>query len=510
MRYCYKVTLLADVVMSSLSSTEVSESLDYLSGSAFMGIAANYLFTENRKNGKNYDVFDAVFSGKIRFLDAHPLIDGKRSFKIPLCLHKPKVKGAAKKYRFEGKPLEEGENKIQMKQVRKGFFIADGGTWTKVEPEHQYTMKSSYDSETRRAQDNALFGYDALVKGSEWVFVMEFDDEKKDIAEELNKFFISKNHRIGKSKTSQYGNVEIKRDDSLLSDCGTYEATENKYKVYADSRLCFFDENGQPTFQPTPEQLGFKDGEILWNESFVRKYVFTPRNATRNAYDGDIACIDKGSVFTVKSETGHNGRKVVGEYQSIGLGQIIVNPEFLKEHPEHLKDVDENDTKPAVQCNGPLVAWLESKQKEKDVEQKIAEQVNEARKLITWLESKQKEKDVEQKIAEKVTAAFASMPVGISPSQWGVLRAKARMALVEHTDWADFEYAIFLAGDAYLKKERLNSKWGTDKVKKLHSVCKNVCGNSTWNDIQKLRFFELLCAAAAKEAAKKTKDNGGK
>ena len=308
MRYYYKVTLLADVVMSSLSSTEVSESLDYLSGSAFMGIAANYLF---KTKSKDYDVFDDIFSGKIRFLDAHPMINGKRSYKIPFCLHKPKVtkEGGSEKYYFQAKV--EGED--QLKQIRQGFFVADGTTWTKVEPEHQYTMKSSYDSKTRRADDGALFGYDALVKGSEWVFVMEFDKEKEAVANELNGLFVSRNHRIGKSRTSQYGNVKIERIDDLPET--PKSDAKNEYLVYADSRLCFFDENGQPTFKPTAEQLGFKDGEILWNKSFVRKYVFTPRNAIRNAYDGDIACIDKGSVIVVDSSTGHSGKTVAGEYQ---------------------------------------------------------------------------------------------------------------------------------------------------------------------------------------------------
>ena len=484
MRYGYKVTLLADVVMSSLSSTEVSESLDYLSGSAFMGIAANYLF--KTKPG-DYDVFDDIFSGKIRFLDAHPLIQGKRSFKIPLCLHKPKVKDDGEKYRFEGKPLGEGENKIQMKQMRKGFFTAEGTTWRKVEPEHQYTMKSSYDSKTRRADDGALFGYDALVKGSEWVFVMEFDDEKKAIADEVDKIFTSKNHRIGKSKTSQYGNVKIEKIGNI-PECPTFTGG-NIYKVYADSRLCFFDENGQPTFQPTAEQLGFKDGEILWNESFVRKYVFTPRNAIRNAYDGDIACIDKGSVITVESKTGHDGKTVVGEYQSIGLGQIIVNPEFLKEHPEHLEDICENDTKPAVQCNDPLITWLEDKEKERKAEQEIAEKVNENVKGI---------------VGGKVTA-----------SQWGVLRAKARTAIVENKKWIDFYEDLFSKKTVnvdkwgkeekkgYLFKDRLNKIW-KGKIKSLETAFNKA--DERWTDVQKLRYFELLCAAAAK----KSKDNGGK
>ncbi|MBP5435430.1 hypothetical protein J6Z39_06390 [bacterium] len=549
-RYYYKVTLLADVVMSSLSSTEVSESLDYLSGSAFMGITANYLF---KTKPEDYDVFDAVFSGKIRFLDAHPQIDGKRSFKIPLCLHKPKVdekdeNGKTKEiYRFDGKPVlrtkidpnADPKDTIQMKQIRKGFFTAEGTTWKKVEPEHQYTMKSSYNRKSRRADDGALFGYDALVKGSDWVFVMECDDEKEDIAEKLNdEVFGLKNHthRIGKSKTSQYGNVKIEfmkkeeSDDCKCVDPETFEDDKGekykKYKVYADSRLCFFDKNGQPTFQPTPEQLGFKEGEILWNESFVRKYVFTPRNATRNAYDGDIACIDKGSVFTVavkaSSDKDYKGRKVVGEYQSIGLGQIIVNPEFLKKEPAGI-DYEKKNKDSEVPCNDPLITWLESKQKEKKVEQEIAEQVNEARKHVPKGEE-------------------------LKASQWGVLRAKARMEIVKKDpSWEDFYDELFCTEKVfnektgkdeykgYLFKNRLNKKWGEGKVSQFKGIFDKLFGvagkekdqsdlvkglnvklSSSWKneqkndfyEIPKLRFFELLCAAAAKDAAKRSK--GGK
>ena len=485
MRYYYKVTLLADVVMSSLSSTEVSESLDYLSGSAFMGIAANYLF----KN-KPEEAFDGVFSGKIRFLDAHPLIAGKRSFKIPLCLHKPKVakEGEGEKYYFRAKV--DGED--QLKQVRKGFFVADGTTWTKVEPEHQYTMKSSYDSKNRRAEEGALFGYDALAKGSEWVFVMEFDedDKTKKLAEDLDKkLFNGKTQRIGKSKTSQYGNVKIERIDELPETPQFY--AKNEYWVYADSRLCFFDENGQPTFQPTAEQLGFKEGTVLWNKSFVRKYIFTPRNSTRNAYDGDIACIDKGSVIVVDSASGHDGSKVVGEYRSIGLGQIIVNPKFLEKEPDKLANEKKNADggREGAACDAAL---------------------------LKWLDAKAKEKKAEQEIAENVTAAFASLPTGISPSQWGVLRAKARAAIAENKPWWDkeeknFKDEIF---KEYLRKKRLNKKWGENKVDKFENIFTNLYDNknatNNWTDLQKLRFFELLCAAAAKEEQKKAQTKGGK
>lgn len=489
MRYYYKVTLLADVVMSSLSSTEVSKSLDYLSGSAFMGIAANYLF-KNRPD----EAFEGVFSGKIRFLDAHPLIDGKRSYKIPLCLHKPKVKDDGEFYRFDGKPVpreNNPEDKIQTKQVRKGFFVADGGTWTKVEPEHQYTMKSSYDSKNRRAEDEALFGYDALVKGSEWLFVMEFDEEKKALADELNKLFTERNHRIGKSRTSQYGNVKIERIADL-PETPKFDA-KNECRVYADSRLCFFDENGQPTFQPTAEQLGFgKDDKILWNKSFVRKYVFTPRNSTRNAYDGDIACIDKGSVIVVKSEKGHDGRNVVGEYNSIGLGQIIVNPKFLEKEPEKLTSFEtkaKTGKKDDVKCDNPLFKWLKAKQIEA-----------------------QTENDIAQKVNDNVNGLVAGKKV--SPSQWGVLRAKARTAIVKNTSWVDFEGELFSKDTVstdkwgkeekkgYLLKERLYKVW-KNKLRSLETAFNRA--ESSWTDVQKLRYFELLCAAAAK----KSKDNGG-
>ena len=155
-----------------------------------------------------------------------------------------------------------------------------------------------------------------------------------------------------------------------------------------------------------------------------------------------------------------------------------------------MKNIDENDTKPAVQCNDPLIVWLESKQNEKKAEQEIAEKVNE---------------NVNGIIGGKVTA-----------SQWGVIRAKARTAIVKNTSWVDFEGELFsetkICTDksgkkeepkGYLFKDRLNKIW-KNRISSLKAAFNRA--ESSWTDIQKLRYFELLCAAAAK----KSKDNGGK
>ena len=132
--------------------------------------------------------------------------------------------------------------------------------------------------------------------------------------------------------------------------------------------------------------------------------------------------------------------------------------------------------------------------------------------LFEWISAKHSEAETEKEMAQIVIAKVESLvSKSISSSQWGMLRTKARMAIVEHQDWETFESAVF---DAYLKKERLLSKW-SGKREELKDICDEFYGTLEENikdekskDLYQLRFFELLCAAAAKATPKDDKKGG--
>lgn len=83
-RMKFTCTLLSDIILNqNAGSKEKQSTLDFIPGNVFLGIAASKL----------YGLLDpersmAIFhSGKVRFGDAHPLYEGKRTLKIPAVLY---------------------------------------------------------------------------------------------------------------------------------------------------------------------------------------------------------------------------------------------------------------------------------------------------------------------------------------------------------------------------------------------------------------------------------------
>lgn len=297
----FKCVFLSDIVLNAHTATEgKSMAMDYIPGSVFLGIV-----------GKKYEsfgekAFEIFHSGQVRFSDAHPSLGSKRSWKIPYSWFDKKLDSAIKSNSIDAKKVfiyhkmkenqkEQIKTEDQLKQMRKGFFTDNGEI---CQAEHSFSMKSGYDLEKRRARDAQIYGYDALRKGTEWIFSIECDNPGilDNIAEK-----VCGNHRIGRSRSCQYGQVKIEKMDAV-KDCKTTDTImENQITLYAESCLAFLDQYGQPTWDIIPENLMLPQGaKIHWQSSQIRTKVFAPWNRSMKMRDKDRVCIDKGSVFVVQ------------------------------------------------------------------------------------------------------------------------------------------------------------------------------------------------------------------
>ena len=366
-------TLLSDVIISETSATTGNRhSLDFIPGNNFLGIAASKLY--DKENEKTHLLFH---SGKVRFGDAHPSLSGIRGVRIPAVLFTPKLKdGADERYLHHLLPadLPKEIREKQLKQCRDGFYVFDGEQATEVNVGKTFALKSAYDSENRCSQDHQLFGYEALNKGLILYFEVELDDDATQYAEELTAALCGTRH-LGRSRTAQYGLVEIKQASfqQLKSDAAV---ANEEVLVYADGRLIFFDEHGLPTFQPTLRQLGFEDeGEILWHKSQVRTFSYAPWNFKRQAFDSQRCGIEKGSVFVVRANAAPKKYAYVGDYQQEGFGRVVYNPEILSKNKadqegkakfkfEEQKKTQSEESRKEVK-ETPLLAYLKRAQ-EKD------------------------------------------------------------------------------------------------------------------------------------------------
>lgn len=319
----FRCVALADLVISTASATEgVHGSLDFIPGGCFLGVAASRLY------GAGGDRAWRLFhSGKVRFGDAHPSVGGVRGLRVPAALFRPKVGGEERyvHHRVEdfGKLLN-----LQLKQCRDGFYAFGPDAATQVDVSRAFAIKSAYDAEKRRSEDEKMFGYESIARGTEFLFEVEFDDDALDLRDDVVAALLGE-RRVGRSRSAQYGlvRIEVARFDSASTSVGR----QGEVVVYADGRLIFFDADGMPTFRPTPSQLGIDapDASIVWGECQVRTFQYAPWNFKRQAFDADRCGIEKGSVFVVKSATAMSGTAYVGAYRNEGFGKVVYNPDFL-------------------------------------------------------------------------------------------------------------------------------------------------------------------------------------
>lgn len=374
----FKCTLLSDVVLSAKAASVGSHrSLDFIPGNNFLGIVASRLY--DKEDEKTRLLFH---SGKVRFGDGHPAYSGIRSLRIPADLYKPKNEEEQEFYVHHLVPdlkTEELLNK-QLKQCRTGFYTFRGYQAQKVDIDKTFAIKSAYNWELHRADDEQMFGYESITKGTAFYFAVELEDEGLQFEKEIIDALVGDRH-LGRSRSAQYGWVKITLEDysEPVSGSGTTDVT-----VYADGRLMFFDVNGLPTFQPTASDLGFTEGEIDWGKSQVRTFQYAPWNFKRQAPDGDRCGIEKGSVFVIKGAKAIPQYTYVGVYQNEGFGRIIYNPDFLKADAEgksvlQFKEATKTttSTRPTTStiANAVLLKYLKKRKKAESAEKNTYEKV---------------------------------------------------------------------------------------------------------------------------------------
>lgn len=324
-RMKFTCTLLSDIILNqNAGSKEKQSTLDFIPGNVFLGIAANKLYA-SLPTERSMTIFH---SGKVRFGDAHPLYEGKRTLKIPAVLYYKKgesLTGDGAYVMYKWNP----DDGVQPKQCRNGFYaFSSNDGCIEVKTTKNIAIKSAYDRNERRSKDEVMFAYESLGKGMRFAFDVECDDEN--LSDIIKKALVGRRH-AGHSRTAQYGLVNIQEAD--FDEIGSLMPYESFATVYADSRLIFMDAYGNLTFRPTAQDLGFgKDAKIDWDHSQIRIFQYAPWNAKRQVPDADRCGIEKGSVFVVNLNGGISPSEsaYVGCYKNEGFGKVIYNPEFLK------------------------------------------------------------------------------------------------------------------------------------------------------------------------------------
>lgn len=417
----FECELLSGVILNQKAATEGSNNtLDFIPGNNFLGIVA-----------RNYEAFGddalALFhSGKVRFGDAHPTVDGSnvRTLHVPASMYYPKMSDASELcYIHHFYNRDDDEAKLQLKQCRNGFYAFENGKGRVAHIERTFAIKSAYDREKRRSEDEKMYGYESLVKGLRLMFEVEVDIDG--LAGKIKDILLGEHH-IGRSRTAQFGTVSIRERDFRQVE-STAEGFDGYTTVYADGRLIFIDADGEPTFRPTAGDLGIEGGEIDWAKSQVRTFQYAPWNAKRQTRDADRCGIEKGSVFVVKTCGGAAPKAscYVGSYRNEGFGRVVYNPEFLASKP------GENGKAVFTLCK-----YCESN--EKPVAPKLG-----GTPLLNYLAAAKKADAADEFIIESVND-FVSKYMGLFggekfASQWGSIRTLA----MQHRSYKNIVYELY-------------------------------------------------------------------
>jgi len=418
----FKVELKSDIVLPATSNTEGKiDYLDFIAGSNFLGMVA-----------KNYDKFqnsfDVFHSGKVRFTDAHILKDGKVTYKMPLSIFKEKTD--------ENKVINQLRTSLdklkQAQQVRNGYITED---LEHVFIDYAYSQKSAYDKTKRTSKEGQMYGYKAIKKGSTWQFVVKIDGISSE-DEELIIKTLEDSKRLGKSKSAEYGQVEINHIKSQTIPLQTPKV-HDKTVLYCNSRLALVDECGNPTLDLKYLCEGI---EIDDEQTQIRTSSFTPYNRAMQTKSYERVCINKGSVIVLKNATDKQLETIqrgVGAFLSEGFGEILINPSFLDNKDFKLKK--ENEDK------------LKSNQREK-LDIKTSD------KVVLFLQNRHNQKiemlDIANEVAEFVKKHKKQTFANIKSSQWGNIRS-----ICTSSDNYQDEIIAYISNGT--------KKWETDQIKKL-------------------------------------------
>ena len=409
----FEITFKSPIILQASSNTQGKmSSLDFIPGSAFLGMVAS-------RYSDFSDPFKIFHSGAVKFCDAAPIKDGKEFFKIPLSYFHEKLDGS-KIYNHHLLSREESEKFTQLKQMRSGYINNEK---EKLSLKYEYSQKSAYDKEKRRSMDSQMYGYEAFRAGMKWRFSVKFEPSVSEGDINYVKETLARSTRLGKSKSAEYGAVEIKFIGENTDEIQSFTPPEGYTFIYAKSRLALIDENGNPSYDVKYILPNLSANSVDYAKTQIRISNFTPYNGARSTKDYERACINKGSVIALKNLSAEqiaalkNG---VGAYLSEGFGEVLINPWFLnggdaKDNPiEFQKEAKTEHSTKEIPIQSDLAKFLKQKQTTKDQALEIAERV------ANFIES---HKDKFNKI---------------SKSQWGAIRALCKSSADIQKDVSKF------------------------------------------------------------------------
>jgi hypothetical protein len=414
----FKCTLIDDVIlMASLATEGNMTSLDYIPGSNFLGMVANEIYNDGTMNP-----YEDLHTNKVIFSDATLSIGDQKSYPMPFDFMVNKLDDEISQnieiylhHTINDGEIKKNDIRIQLKQLRAGYFTFSGN-YQKVKK--SFSLKSAYDSEKLKSEDEKMYGMEAIKAGQEFIFSVSSENENT--IEKIKSLLTSNPKFLGKSKNAQFGKIEIETIDK--QDVIPSFEPNDYVLVYAASNLVFFDKYAQITFLPEANDLGLNSGKINWNKSSIRTGSYSSWNGKRNMPNTERFYISKGSVFYVEgsNSVGDKTQNIVGEYKNEGFGMVFYNPSFLMSRPKDGK-IENSEYQSRIKLTE--YKNLKDEGKPDDLEMMGSDKL-----IIELLEKKAIHTKTESEITQKVNnlvPEWTNIMEKVSRTQWNNIRKAA-------------------------------------------------------------------------------------
>lgn len=295
------------------------------------------------------DTFAIFHSGRVRFSNALPLLDGTPAYPMPHILVEPKHEGGGS----AGGRLVPNKLRVWHPDIGDVQYDAVDNKGRKYVTKHGRVVEPRFGGRLRtatqqgRAATGQLFGYTHIEPGDSFTATIEADDAiDADDWRRLLDAFRDRTLFLGRGAGAYYGGayycevVENEKDDLWpIGQVPNRLRLDGRdptpfVRVWALSDLALLDENGAPCFAPTAAMLGLPAGGHLDpKQSPLGTRRYAPWNAHLGRRDVERQVIAAGSVLTFTYKNAVTATAVpgtVGLWQEAGLGRIWVAPEMLQ------------------------------------------------------------------------------------------------------------------------------------------------------------------------------------
>lgn len=461
----YILEALEDIKLAkTVVQIDSEESMDYITGSSIRGAYIYKYMVKNMVSDINTGEHrDKLLKGGIKFMNAYPVYEDKRTMPFPKCYFAPKQEirnfdntNTLKLRLGIDRKLDEGYEKIRMPE----FVGFDDNDYQVVNIKKKANLHIN-----KSGEKNILFRYDAIKRGQKFKGIIKA--EKQEYVEEIIELLSDDIVYIGGSKGSGYGKCRI--DDMQIEEinpeCEQFENMydfDNELYLLALSDIIYRTDLGEYKNYIEPDFIkkAMNLSKVEYVDSCIETKRVTSFNNKWNCSTPQIVAIKAGSVFKYRFEGEISSEslicfmdKGIGERKAEGFGRFVILSS-LKDAYLHKDD----------RINGDSYDFY-------PVMEKITP---EDREQIISIINRVYEQRVNAKINEYVLEMYKSIdhPDKMERSQWGNYLAMFKSLYYEEPSVGKKKYKDYM--------DHLNAK----KSKSYKDLIKLNCGDK--------KFYEVL------------------